>query len=264
MVEIEQNPDYEQRRRIMDMTMAAGKLLLENGAEVFRVEQTMTIMARSYHLREFDVYVLTNGIFASAGTAEISEVRNVPNRSVHLGRVAAVNALSREIAAGTVPLAEAEARLADIQRMPVASDRAQVLASAFGSACFAILFGGGAVDSLVALAAGAALGAFLIVCNRRSVYGMMQRMAGAALLTVICLLVSAAAAGAQPSCSIIGTLMVLTPGVAFTMGIRDFVKGDYLSGTIRMIDALLVAASIACGTGFVMMVYEWLTGGAAL
>jgi len=92
-------PDEELRRRIMDFIMAAGQTLLENGAEVFRVEQTMEIMARSFHLREFHVYVLTNGIFASAGTAEISEVRNVPTRTTHLGRVAAVNALSREIAA---------------------------------------------------------------------------------------------------------------------------------------------------------------------
>ena len=91
-------PDEELRRRIMDFIMAAGQALLENGAEVFRVEQTMEIMARSFHLREFHVYVLTNGIFASAGTAEISEVRNVPVRTTHLGRVAAVNALSREIA----------------------------------------------------------------------------------------------------------------------------------------------------------------------
>ena len=92
-------PDEELRRRIMDFIMAAGQTLLENGAEVFRVEQTMEIMARSFHLREFHVYVLTNGIFASAGTAEISEVRNVPTRTTHLGRVAAVNALSREIVA---------------------------------------------------------------------------------------------------------------------------------------------------------------------
>ena len=70
-------PDEELRRRIMDFIMAAGQTLLENGAEVFRVEQTMEIMARSFHLREFHVYVLTNGIFASAGTAEMSEVRNV-------------------------------------------------------------------------------------------------------------------------------------------------------------------------------------------
>ena len=59
-------PSDEQRRRIMDFIMAAGETLLENGAEVFRVEQTMEIMARSFHLREFHVYVLTNGIFASA------------------------------------------------------------------------------------------------------------------------------------------------------------------------------------------------------
>ena len=84
-------PSDEQRRRIMDFIMAAGETLLENGAEVFRVEQTMEIMARSFHLREFHVYVLTNGIFASAGTAEIAEVRNVPVRTTHLGRVAAVN-----------------------------------------------------------------------------------------------------------------------------------------------------------------------------
>ena len=103
MAERELYPDGEQRRRIMDFIMAAGQTLLENGAEVFRVEQTMEIMAASFHLREFHVYVLTNGIFASAGTAEMSEVRNVPTRTTHLGRVAAVNQLSRQIASGLRP-----------------------------------------------------------------------------------------------------------------------------------------------------------------
>lgn len=37
-------------------------------------------------------------------------------------------------------------------------------------------------------------------------------------------------------------------------------QGDYLSGTIRMIDALLVAACIAIGTGFVLWCYSLLTG----
>ena len=44
------------------------------------------------------------------------------------------------------------------------------------------------------------------------------------------------------------------------MGIRDFVQGDYLSGTIRMIDALLIAASIAIGTGLVLRLYTVFTG----
>ena len=117
-------PDEELRRRIMDFIMAAGQTLLENGAEVFRVEQTMEIMARSFHLREFHVYVLTNGIFASAGTAEISEVRNVPVRTTHLGRVAAVNELSRQIAQTGMTLDEAERAMRgvllchDVRRQP--------------------------------------------------------------------------------------------------------------------------------------------------
>lgn len=130
-------PDTEQRRRIMDFIMAAGQTLLENGAEVFRVEQTMEIMACSFHLREFHVYVLTNGIFASAGTAEISEVRNVPQRTVHLGRVAAVNELSRDIAAGRCLLDEAERRLADARCIPLPGAKEQLACGAVGAFCFA-------------------------------------------------------------------------------------------------------------------------------
>ena len=48
-------PDEELRRRIMDFIMAAGQTLLENGAEVLRVAQPMELMARRFHLREFNV-----------------------------------------------------------------------------------------------------------------------------------------------------------------------------------------------------------------
>lgn len=147
-------PDEEQRRRIMDFIMAAGETLLQNGAEVFRVEQTMEIMARSFHLREFHVYVLTNGIFASAGTAEISEVRNVPVRTTHLGRVAAVNELSRQIAAGGITLDEAESRLVMARRIPFPKGRVQLVAGMSGAFCFALIFGGTLRSGLVAAFAG--------------------------------------------------------------------------------------------------------------
>ena len=44
------------------------------------------------------------------------------------------------------------------------------------------------------------------------------------------------------------------------MGIRDCVQGESLSGTIRMIDALRIAASIAIGTGLVLSLYAFLKG----
>ena len=252
-------PDEELRRRIMDFIMAAGQTLLENGAEVFRVEQTMEIMARSFHLREFHVYVLTNGIFASAGTAEISEVRNVPTRTTHLGRVAAVNALSREIAEGNMSLDEAESRLVLARRIPFPKGWVQLVSGLCGAFCFALIFGGTLRSALAAAAAGLAASWYLLLCERHELPGGFRKISCAALITLVCIW-GCSLLGTPASHAIIGALMILTPGIAFTMGIRDFVQGDYLSGTIRMIDALLIAASIAIGAGLVLRLYTVLTG----
>lgn len=54
------------------------------------------------------------------------------------------------------------------------------------------------------------------------------------------------------------------PGVALTTSIRDFLNGDYLSGTIRMIDAFLIGGCIAIGVGAVVMLYFNFAGGAPL
>ena len=89
--------------------------------------------------------------------------------------------------------------------------------------------------------------------------GGFQKISTAALITLMCILLCGAL-HTSASHAIIGTLMILTPGISFTMGIRDFVQGDYLSGTIRMIDALLIAASIAIGTGLVLRLYTVFTG----
>jgi uncharacterized membrane protein YjjP (DUF1212 family) len=247
-------------QRILRLVMLAGQTLLENGAEIFRVEETMTIMARSFGLADFHPYVLTNGLFTSADGAGLSAVRNVPCRTVNLARVEAVNEISREAAAGTLTLEQAERRMAAARGLPGPSVRAQVAASAAGSFCFAALFGADLPQALVALAAGGVLGGYLCLCEKNGVTGLLRRLSGAALLTALCLLLSLPLGTGAPNGAIIGALMILTPGVAMTMGIRDFLRADYLSGTIRLIDALLIAGSIAVGTGLVLGLYGWLMG----
>ena len=51
---------------------------------------------------------------------------------------------------------------------------------------------------------------------------------------------------------IIGGIIPLVPGIALTNGVRDIAGCDYLSGTIRGIEALLIGAAIALGVGFVL------------
>ena len=153
----------EGQRRILDLCVDAGETLLANGAEIYRVQQTMEIIARSYGARSFHVYVLTNGLFASmedGGAVQSAAVRSTPRVEMNLGRISAVNALSREIVAGRVPLEEAFARLAQIRATRGLPGWLMVSASAFSAACFCYLFGGSAVDAFTALAPGFAVGLF--------------------------------------------------------------------------------------------------------
>jgi uncharacterized membrane protein YjjP (DUF1212 family) len=63
---------------------------------------------------------------------------------------------------------------------------------------------------------------------------------------------------------VIGSIMPLIPGVPFTNAIREIGDGDYISGSVRMLDALLVFFSIAIGVGMGVSIVHALTGGAML
>ena len=122
--------------RALELVMDGGQTLLANGGEVFRVQQTMEIMAASLGVQDFHVYVLTNGIFASAhlpGGESVTLVRHVPTVSIHLSRVEAVNELSRELAAGKLGVVEAEQKLAAARALPRVTPRREVLACIAGA-----------------------------------------------------------------------------------------------------------------------------------
>lgn len=58
---------------------------------------------------------------------------------------------------------------------------------------------------------------------------------------------------------LIGVIMLLVPGIPFTNAIRDILLGDIISGSLRLVEAVLLAAMLALG----MMAAIWLMGGAA-
>ena len=64
---------------------------------------------------------------------------------------------------------------------------------------------------------------------------------------------------AAGSLVLIGVIMLLVPGIPFTNAIRDILLGDIISGSLRLVEAVLLAAMLALG----MMAAIWLMGGAA-
>lgn len=84
---------------ILDM----GELLLTSGAEVMRVEDTLTRLCMVYGFAQADVFTITSSIVLTVRTPEgraLTQTRRIRARDTDLGRVERVNALSRRLCAG--------------------------------------------------------------------------------------------------------------------------------------------------------------------
>lgn len=237
---------------VLDLALMAGHILLENGAEIYRVEETIDRICGYYGVNSENAFVLSNGIFLAAGSARESffaKVQHIPVSGTHLNKVAAVNQLSREIVEGRHTIQDAYRILEEIRTMPGKKRWMQTLASGVGSAAFCIFFGGTFGDSLAAFAAGICLYLYVLWLSVPHLSKIVGNIGGGALVTVVCCLLYLMGVGENLNFMMIGTIMPLVPGVAFTNSIRDVADGDYISGSVRMLDALLVFFCIAIGVG---------------
>ena len=251
----------ESTREALDVASLAGDILLASGAEIFRVEETIDRIARAYGVKSSDAFVLSSGIFLTAESGkkqEFARVRHIPLSAARLDKVTAVNQLSREIEEGLHTPKE------DIQRMPEKPKMHQVLASGVGSACFCFLFGGDVVDSMVAFLSGFVLYVYLLYLLRGRMSKIATNISGGALVTLIAVFLYQAGIGHHLDKVIIGSIIPLVPGVNFTNAIRDIADQDYIAGSVRMLDALLVTFCIALGVGLIITGYHQLAGGLQL
>ena len=254
---------------VMEVAMKAGRLLLENGAEIFRVEETMERICRYYHVENPSFFVLSNGIFMTgggsvAGGRHFAHVEHIPVKGAQLDRVVAVNQLSREIEDGRRTLSEADACLNAIAHMPGKKRWQQILASGVGSACFCILFGGSGMDSAASFLAGLLLYAYVLLLSAPYMSRMIGNVLGGVLASAACVALYGLGLGDDLSHMIIGAIIPLIPGIPFTNGIRDLADGDYISGSVRLLDALVTFLCIATGVGVVIALYHSMTGGGLL
>ncbi len=254
-------------KEILNLAISVGEVLLKSGGEIYRVQETVTRILEAYGIRDYHVFVITNGIFATVNEQREdagSMVRYVPIGEVNLKRVAEVNQLSREICEKKCSIMEAYEKLEQCRNSASAGNLALVFACGVGSAGFCYLLGGRLYDSMVSFFLGVLLQMFLFLAGKHYASRFLMNILGSALVTAGSLILYVAGAGILSDKVIIGGIIPLVPGVALTTGIRDLFSGDYLSGGIRLMDALLTGMCIAIGVGAMIKLFQLLGGGALL
>jgi len=237
--------------------------LLENGAEISRVEDIMARIATHYGVDSGNFFVLSNGIFttgqpdkvlkAGGQASAYANVEFIPLKGIQLSKVVAVNRLSYDVAAGRCTLEEARQRLQDIRDARPKPAWEQMLGSALGSAGFCIVFGGGLLDCLAALVVGFLLYLFILGFSANHLSKIVGGVCNALLATLLSIAFWRVGFGSSLSNIVIGAIMPLIPGVAFVNGVRDLANSDYIAGITRLTDAMLGFFCIALGVSFAFM-----------
>lgn len=171
-----------------------------------------------------------------------------------------VNTISRRYCGGEIALEEAYRELKAIKEKRFAS-RTYILALLAACPGFALFFGGGIWEVTAAVG----VGAVLTLCNYAGanlgfnmLFMNIFNMTGVATASIFMKLLF----GNLINIDVVMISGIMpVPGLAITNAIRDTIKGDYLSGTARILEAFLTAVGLALGIAFGIMIFGGLVKG---
>ena len=246
----------------------AGRLIMENGGETYRVEETITRMGHAFGFMEVESFAVPSGIFISYrkhdGSIETA-VKRVSRKGTDLTRVDAVNTVSRRMEAEHLSCEEVMALLREIEtRPPKITKLGLTAAVAMSSAGWAVMFGGGLADCVAA-----GLVAFLsqglaFVLDKAGMRSFVSTLVGSFLGTILPMFINFFTGFLLVDATVAACLMPMLPGLAMTNAVQDTMRGDMVSGIASATSAILTAAMVAGGALIGTAAFRLLTGGALL
>ena len=235
----------EEARQKIDLICQAAQMILENGGETYRVEETARRMAKGFGLEQLNITAFPTSIFIEAeGCVRVSRISR---RGTDLTRLERTNSVSRSVEHGEMDVQQAKAALDGIARAPGLPQHVLVLASALAAASFCLAHGGGLGAFAVTFIIGMLVQLVQPLFSHMEMGALFGNFAGGFLTAAIAESVAQFIPFGSVNAVIIGGIMPLLTGLLMTTAMRDTMYGDLVSGVTRATEALLLAASVALG-----------------
>lgn len=236
-----------------ELCLLAGKMMLQSGAETYRVEDTMTRMAEAMSLGGSHSYVTPTVIMFQPGSSLPAKLIRIVERTTDLAKIAAVNDVSRKLASKDMTPADARARLTDIERSgnqyPI---WLQIVTAAAASGCFTYMFQGSMADILPGVLCGGAGFAMFLALQRLVKVKFFAEFSASFVIGLLAVLFVKLGFGQVLDKIVIGSVMPLVPGLLITNAVRDLMAGHLVSGLSRGAEAFLTAFAIGVGIAVVV------------
>jgi uncharacterized membrane protein YjjP (DUF1212 family) len=239
--------------QILNFAVKAGELMLKSGAETYRVEDTITRILQANPYEHIDTFVIPTGIIVTVQDDNLSlytKVARVKNRSTRLDRIELINQLSRDYVLGNISFDQAVKQLEEISHLTTYSP--QVIIFGIGISCsfFSVMFNGNLLDFFLTFPLGLLVGYIQYILGKKNIVNYFVLFICSLLIgTGVMIYYYIFREKIQIEPIVIGCIMPLVPGVAFTNAVRDVIGDELLSGISRATEALLMAVSLAAGIG---------------
>lgn len=243
---------------MLRLFLEIGVMMLVSGAEINRVEETLSRMGEAYGAAEMNVFVITSSIVVTMVVDDVSEGNGVSHReftqtrriknsgSTNFMNIERLHVLSRHFCQTPMNERTLSIEINKIKKAPYPK-RLFYLGSILAAGSFAMFFGGNLLDGVVAAVAAV----FICIMQER----LSSFTPNQVTFNVICALLSGLLIGVcamlmpslNPDKVMIGDIMLLIPGIAMTNSIRDILVGDTIAGSLRFMESFLWAGALACG-----------------
>lgn len=251
--------DAESLREVMTLSLWAGQMLLQHGADSQRVEETVHRMGTAMGADWMDIQVMPDAIIASTvNNHEFrTKVRRAPNRGADFAMIDALNMLSRRVVAGEVDRHDLRRLLREIDEQPAQYNRWLVVLGV-GLACASLsrLFGGTLPVFVVTFVASAAAMFVRQELHRRHFNFLVTTIATSFVATALAAVAVHLHLGPRPTVAISASVILLVPGALLITAASDMIRGYTLNGIGRGVQGFVIVLGIALG----MVMGIWLMG----
>ncbi len=242
--------DRETLTDIVDLALWAGQLLMQNGAESERTEETVYRLGTGLGCDWGDVLVSPNAIIVThiSGGEFRTKVRRIAKGGVNMTLIAAISHLTHRVVEGKYDRFEVRAELERINSTPRHYNRwVTIFAVGLACAAFSRLFGGDWTVFGITLVA--ASGSMLVrqELTQRHFNALLVTTAAALSAGLLVGLVKFLPISGQLEIALAASVLLLVPGVPFINSVEDLIKGHIVVGLARGMTGALIILAIALG-----------------
>jgi uncharacterized membrane protein YjjP (DUF1212 family) len=232
----------------IDFVLALGRALHRYGTPAHRLEESLAEVCRRLGLAAEVFSTPTTLILSFGAPAELrTRMMRVDDGQLDLAKLAQVDALADAVVTHELAIDEGRRRLDAIVAAPPTYGRlTSTLTHGLVAGAVAVFFGGAWPDVGAAAAIGLGLGALAQIVRRSTAQARVFELVGA---TFAAFTAGAAAWIAPVSAHLvtIAALIVLLPGMSLTVAMTELATRNLISGTSRLMAAVIVLLELAVG-----------------